>query len=326
MNTRSLSDGSHQLRVEVIDAAGNFGSASRLIRVDNTAPPRINAHVEQGEGWRARNGFAVRWQSPGGQASPVTTAHYRLCSAGAGSSGCVTGSRSATGIERLDEHPCSGSGDYALSMWLEDEAGNVDSGAASDAVRLRFDDEPPQASFELLDEDDPTKLDVRTSDAVSGGAGGVIEFRRAGWRQWHGLHTTLPEDGRLSARLDDLELPDGRYELRARVRDRAGNEHTSYEREDGTKMAVTLPLRHTSEIALGKTRRKGKPPAALSGVLQSGGQAASRSAAERLRAAPHRRRVPQGGLPAHERFGQVHAHARVPARRGRSGSVTTAPR
>ena len=39
--------------------------------------------------------------------------------------------------------------------------------AASDPVRLRFDDEPPRAAFEFLDEDDPTKLDVRTADPVS---------------------------------------------------------------------------------------------------------------------------------------------------------------
>ena len=28
-------------------------------------------------------------------------------------------------------------------------------------------DEPPRAAFEFLDEDDPTKLDVRTADPVS---------------------------------------------------------------------------------------------------------------------------------------------------------------
>ena len=101
VDTRSLSDGSHDLRVEVVDAAGNVASASRPIRVDNTAPPRVNAHVEGGDGWRTRNGFAVRWQSPGAQASPVTTAHYRLCNT-ADPSRCLTGSHSGAGIERLD--------------------------------------------------------------------------------------------------------------------------------------------------------------------------------------------------------------------------------
>jgi hypothetical protein len=268
VNTRSLADGEHQLQVEVIDAASNYGSATRLIKVDNTPPPRVNAHVEQGDGWRTRNYFAVRWQSPARQVSPVKSAHYRVCSTGSGSPRCVSGSRSTTGIERLENVSVPGPGDYILNVWLEDEAGNVDSGTASDPVRLRFDDEPPRAAFEFLDEDDPTKLDVLTSDSVSGVAGGVIEFRRKGWRQWHGLQTSLVADSRLSARFDDLEVPDDSYELRARVRDRAGNEHTSYEREDGAKMTVTLPLRLTSRIALGKTKRKGTVPTGLSGVLR----------------------------------------------------------
>ena len=196
--------------------------------------------------------------------SPRITA----CSTGSGSPRCVSGSRSATGIENLENVSVPGPGDYTLNVWLEDEAGNADSGTASDPVRLRFDDEPPRAAFEFLDEDDPTKLDVRTADPVSGVAGGVIEFRRNGWRQWHGLQTSVLADGRLSARLNDVELPDESYELRARVRDRAGNEHTSYEREDGAKMTVTLPLRLTSRLALGKTKRKRKVPTGLSGLLR----------------------------------------------------------
>jgi hypothetical protein len=269
LDTRTISDGSHELRIEVIDAAGNHASAVRTIKVDNSAPSRVNAHVEQGDGWRTQNGFAVRWQPPGGQASPIRTAHYRLCPVSA-SSACVSGSRPATGVERLDSISVPGAGDYTLRIWLEDEAGNTDSGSASDPVRLRFDDQPPQAAFEFLDERDPTRLDVRTSDPVSGVAGGAIEFRRAGWRQWHELRTSLYENGRLSARLDDVDLPDDRYELRVRIRDHAGNEHTSYEREDGAKMTIALPLRLTSRIALGKMRRKGKLPAELSGVLQTG--------------------------------------------------------
>jgi hypothetical protein len=268
VDTRGLSDGQHQLQVEVFDAANNLASASRQIKVDNTPPPRVNASVENGEGWRTRNSFAIRWQSPSGQASPVTTAHYRLCNTAAGSPSCVTGSRSAAGIERLENVTVPRPGDYTLRIWLEDEAGNMDSGTASDPVRLRFDDEPPRAAFEFLDEGDPTKLDVRTSDPVSGVAGGVIEFRRTGWRQWHGLQTSLLADGRLSARLDDVELPDESYELRARVRDRAGNEYTSYEREDGAKMTVALPLRLTSRITVGKTKRKGKVPTGVSGLLR----------------------------------------------------------
>jgi hypothetical protein len=269
VDTRRLSDGEHHLQVEVIDAAGNYASEARRIKVDNTPPPRVNASVENGDGWRTKNGFAIRWQPPGGQVSPVTAAHYRLCNTATGQSSCVTGIQAAAGIERLDNITVPAAGDYTLSTWLEDEAGNADGGTASDPVRLRFDDQPPQAAFEFLNESDPTKLDVRTADAISGVADGVIEFRRTGWRQWHGLPTSLHGDGHLSARLNDLDLPDDTYELRARVRDRAGNELTGYEREDGARMALTLPLRTASRIELDKPRRNGKPPTELSGTLRA---------------------------------------------------------
>ena len=206
VNTRSLSDGEHHLQVEVIDAAGNYGSAARLIKVDNTPPPRVNAHVEQGDGWRTRNDSRCGGHRPLDRSRP-SSPRITACSTGSGSPRCVSGSRSATGIENLENVSVPGPGDYTLNVWLEDEAGNADSGTASDPVRLRFDDEPPRAAFEFLDEDDPTKLDVRTADPVSGVAGGVIEFRRNGWRQWHGLQTSVLADGRLSARLNDVELP-----------------------------------------------------------------------------------------------------------------------
>jgi hypothetical protein len=264
VNTRGISDGRHELRVEAIDAAGNYGSAVRNIDVDNTPPPRVNAHLEGGDGWRTRNSFSVRW-TPTEQAAPVTEAHFRLCTHDVAPR-CVTGGWRASGIDVLTDLPVPAPGDYDLNLWLEDEAGNVDAGLASDPVRLRFDDVAPDAAFEPLDESDPTKLDVRASDSSSGLAGGAIEIRRTGWRQWHALETSLHDNGGLSARIDDLELADDRYEVRVRVRDRAGNERTSYEREDGAKMAVTLPLRSQSRIARLQIRGR---RAAVSGRLET---------------------------------------------------------
>jgi hypothetical protein len=92
-------------------------------------------------------------------------------------------------------------------------------------------------------------LDVLVWDATSGVVVGTIELRRSGFRQWHALPTAL-EGRRLSARLDDLALPDGNYEARARVVDQAGNERTSDQREDGAKMEVTLPVRTPSRLTV----------------------------------------------------------------------------
>jgi hypothetical protein len=54
----------------------------------------------------------------------------------------------------------------------------------------------------------------------------------------------------VSAYLDDLELADGTYDLRARVRDHAGNERLTNRRADGSQMQITLPLRASSRITV----------------------------------------------------------------------------
>lgn len=261
VNTRALSDGTHQLRIEAVDAASNTGSAERTIKVDNTAPSRVNASVEGREEWRRTNDFSVGWTNPDGQAAPIVEAHYRLCAGGSGpdsASSCTIGSRSANDVERLTGLSVPSPGEYSLRVWLEDAAGNAESENASDPVHLRFDDAAPEpVTFELLDEGDPLRLDVLVWDAASGIAGGTIEVRRSGFRQWHALPSAL-EGRRMSARLDDLALPDGSYEVRARVADNAGNERTSDRREDGSKMEVTLPVRLPSRLTVDGAVRKRK--------------------------------------------------------------------
>jgi hypothetical protein len=251
LDTRSLSDGRQTIRLEAVDAAGNEAAIERSIEVDNTPPVRVNAGVEGGEGWRQANDFNVRWPVPAGQAAPLTTAHYRLCRAGT-EADCHTGSQVRDGIARLDHLAVPGPGDYTLQLWLEDAAGNADASNASDPVRLRFDDVPPVASFELIDEQQPLELEARAFDAASGLATGTIEIRRSGYRQWHPLPTIL-HGSRLSAHVPDLDLPDGSYEFRVRVNDRAGNEGYGDRREDGGKMELTLPLRTSSRITLART-------------------------------------------------------------------------
>ena len=54
LNTAALSDGTHRMRVEGVDAAGNVGGVTHDIHVDNHAPAKPNAMaLEGGEGWRA---------------------------------------------------------------------------------------------------------------------------------------------------------------------------------------------------------------------------------------------------------------------------------
>ncbi len=247
LDTRTVPDGARTIRVETVDAAGNSAQVDRTVLVDNTPPPPATAAVAGGEGWRQSNGFVVRWGPSSEEGSPVAKIHYSLCRAAAASQ-CSQGVSSAPDDRSLHDLSVPAPGEYSLRLWLEDAAGNVEPANASPPVRLRFDDVAPHAAFLGLDDHDPLKLELPVSDQGSGLESGVIEMRRVGWRQWQELETAVGAD-RLVARIDD-DLPDGAYELRAAVRDRAGNERTTDRRMDGSRMELTLPLRNPSRITV----------------------------------------------------------------------------
>jgi hypothetical protein len=256
LDTRTLADGDHALKVETVDAAGNVSAIERGFKVDNTAPDPVEASIAGGDGWRRTNDFSVRWTPPAGGASPITRSHYSLCRLPPVAP-CTRGSRTGVAISNLDGLSVPSPGEYSLRLWLEDEAGNANEANASAEVRLRMDDVAPDGKFELLDEADPRRLDVRVFDIGSGVTAGTIELRRSGNRQWHELATTLDAGG-LHAYVDDDGLPDGTYEARAIVRDGVANERIIDRREDGERMSLSLPLRAQSRIALtveGRSKR-----------------------------------------------------------------------
>ena len=250
LNTAALSDGTHRMRVEGVDAAGNVGGVTHDIHVDNHAPAKPNAMaLEGGEGWRAVNDFTVRWSNPAGQVSPIARARYRLCEG----SSCTEGSREGPDLESLPVK-VSSPGAYTLRVWLEDAAGNHDAERASDGVNLRFDDAAPTAVFEASDPADPLSVVASVADRGAGVVAGSIEARRVGEPVWRDLGARLGEE-RLVGRLDDAALPDGTYEVRAHLRDGAGNERTADRRRDGSPMLVSLPARAATRIVLGARRR-----------------------------------------------------------------------
>jgi hypothetical protein len=248
IESATVSDGPHTMRVEAVDAAGNVAALERRIDVDNTPPGKAaGPTVEGGDQWRSANDFAVRWGNPGGQVAPIVRVHYRICPLSGGP--CTDASEAGEGIERIAGLAVSGPGEYTLRLWLEDAAGNRDADRASDLVYLRFDDEAPVGLFEPPDPERPTRVAVAVADRGSGVASAVLEIKGAGQRHWLELDGSF-DGGRLVAEMDDLALPDGVYELRARLRDRAGNERTTDRRQDGSKMQLTLPLRLSSRVVL----------------------------------------------------------------------------
>ena len=139
INTTGLSDGEHSVVIGARDAASNPAELQRTLQTDNHAPaPIADLSVTGGEGTRSTNSFDVRWSEPPGQAAPIVAAHLRLCDAN-GEPPCVT-DRRAVASNALTGLSVPGRGDYALRVWLEDAAGNVDSTSVSNAVQLRFDD------------------------------------------------------------------------------------------------------------------------------------------------------------------------------------------
>ncbi len=251
IDTSTLADGEHRIDVEAIDAGGNGAQVGRTIRVDNTIPTKPEGVVVGGgEGWRSANRFDLRWSNPPGQVAPIARAHYRLCPAGGGD--CALGVADGDDIAAL-ELRVPQPGEWLARVWLEDAAGNHDSARASDSVRLRFDDEAPTAQFEEQESRDPRTIRVRVADAGSGVGEGTVELRRIGTAVWTDAGGRLDGD-HLAARIDDLGLPDGTYELRARVRDVAGNERTGANRVDGSPMRVVLPLRAAGALQLDRRR------------------------------------------------------------------------
>jgi hypothetical protein len=245
-------EGTHQLVVEAQDAGGNrTASAPVLARIDSTAPPRVEVTVEAGDAWRNVNEWAAVWTNPDeGDRAPITAANYELCAAGTTS--CSRGTAAAPGISRLPL-TVPDAGEWTLSVWRRDAAGNEEDEHASVPATLRYDPDPPQLAFEASDPQDPTLVAVRVTDQLSGLADGTIEIAASGSAAWQTL-ATQKESSRLVTRIDDAALPAGTYVLRARAQDRAGNQTLIDSRSDGQPMVVTLPLRGPAILKAGFER------------------------------------------------------------------------
>lgn len=251
-------DGQHNIALVAVDAAGNTTVSDRNVKVDNTAPDApIDVTVAGGDGWRSANDFDVSWKvGPQGNGAPIAAAEYEICSVGA-EKDCTRGSVGKRDIASLEDVRVPSPGEYKLRVWLRDEAGNNDQRLAAPEQTLRYDDASPELAFDPLTADDPTRLAVRTTDKGSGVVSGLIELRRKGSEQWTALPTMF-ESGQLVARLDDEQLADGAYDLRARATDAAGNERSTDRRADGALAEFVLPLRLKTTLKGGVIRKRGK--------------------------------------------------------------------
>ena len=246
VSTSAVPDGEHTYFVRAFDAASNPTTRSGVVKVDNHAPGRVDVGLDGGEGWRRANAFRTVW-SNGDETrfAPVVAAWYRLCKDGR----CQPAERVASQSE-LDSVKVPSPGDWTLSVWREDAAGNQDANAGSLPLHLRHDPDPPSVDIVPQDSADPLLIAVRARDEVSGLAGGTVEVRRQGTSTWNELRTEVRGEG-LAAYLDDDRFRRGTYAVRARVFDVAGNEAST------APIAArrTLPVRVVTRFTAGFVKR-----------------------------------------------------------------------
>jgi hypothetical protein len=252
-------DGPHQLTLETIDTAGNPATMSKTIDVDNTPPAAPSSPaISGGDGWRTGNGFSVSWTNPPADAgAPVAAALYSMCPSDGGS--CVTGTIAGSRVSSISNLKVPSSGDWALTVWLRDAAGNATSSNAAGPVHLRFDDGAPSVAFEPRNLSDPTLVSAVASDDVSGIASAKIEIRRHGSNSWQDLPSSY-DGSRLTARVDDAHLASGPYDLQAWVVDAAGNERSTQQLAGGGVARLRLPLRVRTRIVAGAAMHRLRHP------------------------------------------------------------------
>jgi hypothetical protein len=255
VKTDRLIEGTQQLVVQAQDTAGNVGSSAPVTtRIDKAPPARVDVAVNGGDDWRNRNDFALSWVNPSEpDRAPIAAATYKLCPVGGGA-GCGQAEQTGDGIASFPVQ-VPAPGEWTVSLWRRDAAGNHDPNTASVPVTLRYDPEPPQLGFESPRTADPTLVSVQVTDKVSGLAGGSIEAGLVGANTWQTLETRKDGD-HLVARIDDAALPAGDYVLRAVAYDQARNEASTSQRVDGQQMALTLPARIASAMQAGVARQR----------------------------------------------------------------------
>ncbi|MEA2497571.1 MAG: hypothetical protein QOJ29_5482, partial [Thermoleophilaceae bacterium] len=203
-------EGTQALVAQAEDTATNVGSAEVTARIDNTPPGRVDVAVQGGDAWRSTNDFVVAWANPPEtDRAPIVSAITKLCPVGSGA--CTSGEPTGADIASFAQ-PVPAPGEWTLVLWRRDAAGNQTETAASVPVTLRYDPDPPQLGFEASPATDPTLVSVQATDNVSGLADGTIEISREGSNTWQELATQM-DGSRLTARIDDAALPEGRYQL-----------------------------------------------------------------------------------------------------------------
>ncbi len=221
----------------------------RLCAPTTTRRRRLGVSVVVGgDHWRKAGPFELKWTNPDqGVAAPIAGVRYRITGPGSYDSGVVA-TGAADGLTGLNV-PSAGS--YRVAVWLVDAAGNENPAATAEAT-LRFDDVDPVAFLLHPEEETPELLRATVSDEHSGpGRRGHLlppsGRGRSGGTCRPGSKPTVRPPRSARPSLPTTCRP-GRYDIRTRVRDAAGNESVSDRRPDGTRLVLKAPLKDETRL------------------------------------------------------------------------------
>jgi len=241
----SFPEGITVVLVKAISGAGVASeSASATIKVDRSAPTAGVHGLPPAGSWitrplsaelRGTDQALLSGMDGAAPNAPVESGAYISYAVDGDPPVVVRGDRATAHVSQDGRHE--------LVIRTQDSAGNISAPSSWD---FKIDQTAPTGAFDRQDSADPRKVSVSVSDALSGVADGHVELRRMG-----GRFARLPTSragGKLVARLDDLALERGQYELRAIVRDVAGNRAVIGQRAGGEPMTLNLPVRAATVV------------------------------------------------------------------------------
>jgi hypothetical protein len=205
VDTARVSDGTHELKATVTDAAQQPGTATALLRVDRTAPtaPTDLRVARNGDGT-----LALTWTNPDqGTAAPIAAARYQVCNAAGGD--CAPSGR-VPGSDRIGSAAVP-AGEHLVRVWLEDEAGHADRDNAAGLIV----DPNNIASTRVVDTLDPVLSGSGVSPRLR-----ITRARRSGSRLILSGTISRGATARVTARL--ARTRSGRTVASARVKPRRG--------------------------------------------------------------------------------------------------------
>jgi hypothetical protein len=242
LNTTALSDGTHQLRGQAVDAGGGVGSGTQLaIRVDNTAPTSATLGYDAAPSAETSRTITLTPAAPDA-GSPVTTRRLRVCRADGSS--CAS-SQDLPPAQTSVTVTLPEDGQWIVRTWDVDQAGN-ESAALAHTGTLTLDRTPappaggttpttgtPATNAGLQGDGQGSRLspptevtrETRATKRVSGLR--ILSVRRVG--------TTLRVSGVIAAGA-------GRVKVRLRVRDNGRRTVTATVRARHGRWTVTLRL------------------------------------------------------------------------------------